>query len=103
MTHGHRLTNAKRSPTYLSWVAMKQRCLNCNHDSFMDYGGRGITIQPSWMDFRNFLFDMGMRPKGKTLDRKDVNGNYTKDNCKWSTIKTQNRNRRNCARYCIAG
>lgn len=94
MTHGHRKTNRKRSATYLSWVAMKQRCLNPNHESYSEYGGRGITIDESWYQFENFLFDMGIRPRGKSLDRENVNGNYCKDNCRWATAKMQRRNQR---------
>ncbi len=47
-----------------------------------------------WMEFVNFFRDMGERPKGKTLDRIDVNGGYNPTNCKWSTNKEQSRNRR---------
>lgn len=55
-------------------------------------GGRGITICPQWMNFINFLQDMGERPKGLTLDRKNNNGNYEPSNCKWSDqiIQTNN-------------
>lgn len=93
--HGHRgKTNRKRSPTYLSWAGMKQRCLNPNHAKYWNYGGRGITIDPRWMEFEAFLEDMGTRPRGKTLDRKDANGPYCKENCKWSTNRQQRRNQR---------
>lgn len=95
MTHGHRRTNRNRTATYLSWVAMKQRCLNPHHESYKDYGGRGIEIDSRWMNFDEFIFDMGKRPHGKTLDRIDVNGNYCKENCRWATAKMQSRNRRN--------
>jgi hypothetical protein len=93
--HGHRTgNNKKRSPTYLSWVAMKQRCFNENHIAYNNYGGRGISVCDRWLVFSNFLEDMGPRPKNKTLDRRDTNGPYCKDNCKWSTRSQQNRNRR---------
>jgi hypothetical protein len=88
----HRLCN---SPTYHSWVGMKDRCLNPEASRFMDWGGRGITVCEEWLDFRNFLRDMGIRPLGKTLDRIDVNGNYTPDNCRWADAKTQRSNHRN--------
>lgn len=64
---------------------MKQRCNNPNHDSYCNYGARGITYTSSWELFTGFLLDMGLRPKGTTLDRIDVNGNYNKENCKWSS------------------
>lgn len=92
--HGHNRDNNKRTPTYLTWVGMKQRCLNPNHDKYKDYGGRGITVCDRWMKFENFLADMGVRPSNKTLDRKRVNEGYNKDNCQWATIIQQRRNQR---------
>lgn len=99
IVHGHCRANRLRSRTYLSWAAMKQRCLNPNHHAYPDYGGRGIRIAPEWMEFSNFLQSMGNRPRGKTLDRIKVNGDYCPGNCRWATIKQQNRNRRSCALY----
>jgi len=92
--HGHAV-GRKRTPTYYSWRAMKARCINPNHESFKDYGGRGITIHTEWItSFAQFLADMGDRPVGMTLDRIDCNGNYEPANCKWSTISEQNANQR---------
>lgn len=90
--HGHSSINGKRSPTYGSWFNMKQRCLNINNPAFNRYGGRGIMICERWMVFENFLADMGERPKGKTLDRIDNDGNYEPSNCRWTTSKIQARN-----------
>ena len=73
---------------------MHSRCNNPNNAGFKDYGGRGIKVCDSWYEFNNFLWDMGERPVGKTLDRIDVNGNYEKSNCKWSTPLEQTLNRR---------
>lgn len=63
---------------------MKQRCSNSKHDSYCNYGGRGINYDVKWELFTGFLEDMGLRPDGTTLDRIDVNKGYYKDNCKWS-------------------
>jgi hypothetical protein len=73
---------------------MMQRCGNPNNPQFKDYGERGITVCERWKTFKNFLTDMGVRPEGLTLDRKDNNKGYTPDNCKWSTKQEQQRNMR---------
>lgn len=85
----HRMS---RSPTHMSWSSMLSRCRDKNSPG---YGGRGITVDPRWYVFRNFLMDMGRRPAGTSIERKDVNGNYCKDNCRWATVKEQCNNKRN--------
>jgi len=80
--------------TYRTWANMRQRCDNINRPDYINYGGRGITYQTSWGKFENFLIDMGEKPDGMSLDRINNEGNYTKENCRWSTRKEQNRNTR---------
>ncbi len=82
------------TPTYRSWRSMKMRCLNPNATSYEDYGGSGIKIYQPWLEFENFLTDIGIRPEGKTLDRINSYGDYSPDNCRWSTPAEQQRNRR---------
>ncbi len=89
--HGH--TKGKRSPTYNSWRAMKARCKYKSHWMYSHYGGNGITYDPRWETFLNFLQDMGERPKGTTLDRIEGDKGYCKENCRWATPAMQAFNR----------
>jgi hypothetical protein len=96
LKHGHCRQNGT-SAEYNSWRAMGERCNNPNSDKWEDYGGRGIKVCDRWQGdrgFQNFLADMGPRPKGMTLDRKDPNGNYEPSNCRWATAQKQSQNQR---------
>ncbi|WP_155418730.1 hypothetical protein [Pseudomonas fluorescens] len=85
----------KKNPLYKTWSSMRARCENPNDIEYANYGGRGIQVCDRWADFLSFIEDMGDRPAGMTLDRRDVNGNYEKDNCRWATGSEQCRNKRN--------
>lgn len=80
-------------PLYKTWVEMKYRCNNPGHSKYKYYGGRGIKVCKEWEDFLTFLRDMGEKPKGHSLDRIDVNGNYEPSNCRWATQLIQVNNR----------
>lgn len=94
-SHGMRET-----PTYNIWCHMKARCGRETHDDFKYYGGRGITVCDRWMSFENFLADMGEAPKGFSIERRDVNGNYEPANCEWIKATEQPRNTRR-TRYAV--
>lgn len=84
-------------PEYRVWQQVKQRCLNPRHRQYKDYGGRGITMCERWRNsFDSFLADVGPRPDPYlTLDRRDNDGNYEPNNCRWATYTEQNLNKRN--------
>lgn len=86
----------QRGATYRSWETMKSRCLNEKDPSYDLYGGRGITVCERWIgSFKNFLLDMGERPRNTSIDRINTNGNYLPSNCRWAHPKIQQRNKRN--------
>lgn len=77
------------------WYTMVRRCTDPNVKSYPSYGGRGIRVCDKWMKFAGFYEDMGgTYQKGLTLDRKDNDGDYCKDNCQWTTPKAQANNTR---------
>ena len=81
--------------TYDAWCGMIKRCTNPKHNRWHRYGGRGITVDPEWLQFVNFHREMGDCPDWGTLERKNTDGNYCKSNCKWATQKEQQNNRCN--------
>ncbi len=92
--HGHVGSKGKPTSTYITWRAMHLRCKDPKHRSYPAYGGRGITVCEEWGDFAQFLADMGERPDGMTLDRKETNIGYCKSNCRWATPQQQVSNKR---------
>jgi hypothetical protein len=102
--HGHVRRNSKKglqraSNEFHSWANMVARCTRETHHAWADYGGRNIRVCERWRlpngrGLKNFIDDMGPRPVGKTLDRKNPQGHYCPDNCQWADKDTQGRNRR---------
>ena len=95
ITHGE-----TDSHLYGVWCAMKRRCYQTYDSNYSLYGGRGIVMCDEWKNdyktFRDWAYEHGYDPNAKrgecTLDRRDVNGNYCPDNCRWITQQEQMNN-----------
>ena len=87
-THG-----MSKTSTFRIWAGMISRCSNPTIKAFKYYGGRGITVHPRWLNFENFLEDMGERPEALQIDRINNDGNYEPGNCRWVTPMENNHNR----------
>lgn len=84
------------SRPYMAWANMKRRCNDKTNKEYNNYGGRGITYNNKWETFQGFWEDMKEGyADNLTLDRKDTNKNYYKENCRWITLKEQANNRTN--------
>lgn len=88
---------------YNSWREMILRCTDEADSNYKNYGGRGIKVCDRWLTFKNFLEDMGPRPKWWSIDRIDNDGNYEPTNCRWATKWEQNRNKRATIRLTFKG
>lgn len=95
-THGQ-----KHTQEYRAWRNMKLRCSTPSAHGYEHYGGRGIKVCAEWASsFEAFISDMGLKPSRlHSIDRIDPDGDYTPENCKWSTKAEQSRNTRNALRF----
>jgi hypothetical protein len=101
--HGH-ASNKNRSREYISYHNMIARCHKPTNKRYADYGGAGITVCERWRkSFVNFLNDMGECPHGFTIDRKDNNLGYFKENCRWVSREKNQGNRSNSIIWNVFG
>jgi hypothetical protein len=85
---------SKEHYLYDTWKTIRQRCNNPRCKAYPNYGGRGIYLASEWNDFWTFVKDMGERPEGFSIERKDNDGPYAPWNCVWADRKAQNSNKR---------
>lgn len=102
-THSHTTHGGEGTRLYGVWHHMKQRCENPHHNSYHNYGGRGITVCEQWRDFAKFRewaiangYDENAPRGACTIDRIDNDKGYSPDNCRWVDMKTQCSNKRKC-------
>lgn len=108
--HGYATRRAK-APEYVIYIGIIRRCSDVSTDRSKDYVGRGIKLCDRWRrgvtglsGFECFFADMGPRPSPlHSIDRKDNDGNYEPDNCRWATKIEQGRNRRSNRRLSYRG
>lgn len=92
------------APLYKVWTGMKQRCSNPHTRRYDRYGGRGISVcdewQASYLVFKEWAIANGYSP-GLEIDRKDNDGDYSPDNCRFVT-RQQNMLNLGCHRVLTA-
>ena len=81
-------------PLYHTWENMRSRCNNPKNTNYKWYGARGVIVCKRWDNFANFVADVGDKPEGMSLDRRNNMGNYDPNNIQWTSQVGQVRNSR---------
>lgn len=99
-THG-----MSTSRLYGIFKHMHNRCNNTKDVRYKCYGGRGISVTSEWDSFETFK-DWALSngyTESLSIDRINVNGGYSPDNCRWVDAKTQANNKSNNKCYTYNG
>jgi len=95
------------SPENRAWNSLKYRCNNSHSSGYENYGGRGVKVCDRWLGrggYAHFLEDMGRMPRPHmTVERENVNGDYSPENCHWATKSEQSRNTRTNVKLTAGG
>lgn len=98
--------NKSNTRLYRIWQNMKSRCYYKQNNRYKDYGERGIVVCDEWKNnfksFYNWSIKNGYN-ENLTIDRLDVNGNYTPTNCRWATNEQQAKNKRSNRNFTYKG
>lgn len=88
----HGKSNTK---VHSTWARLKERCYNENSQDYKDYGAKGITIDPLFInDFEVFYNEVGDPPEGRySLDRINHKLGYVKGNLRWANDYQQAQNK----------
>ena len=88
----HRMCHTR---LYQIWNSMKQRCSNPKAISYKYYGARGVTVCQEWLNSFQAFYDWAIAngyADNLSIDRRNANGNYCPENCRWTTVKEQQNN-----------
>lgn len=105
-THPMKTHGQTKTPLYGAWNNIKNRCYNKNINNYHNYGGRGIKVCNKWRNSFEIFYAWAIAngyKKGLSIERIDVNGNYTPENCTWIPLEKQCRNRRDSRRLTWQG